>query len=160
MDIIVISMSHLRTRTRFRGTLRLPEPWTGRRLSAALACLAFLLQALVPSFAWAVAARHGAAGNQPELLIGAICSAHAFDGPDAAAEPARPGDPAIPEPLPAAAHCPLCLLPTGSDSAPLVPFFPALATPAAQGRPTVGTATDALPVLWRHSSSARAPPTA
>lgn len=157
MDIIVASMSHPRTQTRFRGTRRLPGSWTGRRLSAALACLAFLLQALVPSFAWAVAARHGAAGSPPDPLIGTICSAHAFDG-DAAADPARTDDPVTPEPLPAAAHCPLCLLPTGSDSAPLVPFFPALATPAAPDQPAVDTATEVPPTIWRRSPSARAPP--
>jgi len=159
MDIIFASMSHLRTRTRFGGTRRLPESRAGRRLPAALACLAFLLQALVPSFAWSVAARHGAAGSPPDLLVGTICSAHAFDG-DTVADPARTGDPAPPEPLPAAAHCPLCLLPTGSDSAPLAPFFPALATPAAPDQPAIDTATDVPPTIWRRSPSARAPPTA
>lgn len=80
--------------------------------SAWLACLAIVLNALVPAFAHAVAGLSG----QDDVVAAAVCS---FDGAGAAVptttDPFDRQSPHAPS-LPSAAHCPYCL--TGASIGP------------------------------------------
>ncbi len=80
-----------------------------RRITASIACLAFVLQALVPSLAHAAAS--AARGS---FYPGELCS---IDRDGARARIARAIDaeaPAPSHPSFAAAHCPFCALPPGA----------------------------------------------
>lgn len=82
-----------------------------RRIAASIACLAFVLQALVPALAHAAASVARA-----QLYPGELCSVdpHAARARLAKAIDAEAPVPA--QPAPAAAHCPFCALPFGADT--------------------------------------------
>lgn len=87
------------------------------RILASIACLAFVLQGLVPSFAHALASVYRA-----QHYPGELCSP---DPHGARARLARAIDaeaPAPVRPLPPAAHCPFCTLPGAADAPALTPF--------------------------------------
>ncbi|HEY0879225.1 MAG TPA: DUF2946 family protein [Zeimonas sp.] len=94
------------------------RPGPRRRIAASIACLAFVLQGIVPSLAHAMAS-----AARAQFYPGEICS---IDRDAARVRLAHAVDAEAPVPaqtLPDAVHCPFCALPFGTDAFPPTAFF-------------------------------------
>ncbi len=86
---------------------------TVRRFLASIACLAFVLQGLVPSLAHALSSTARA-----QLYPGELCSADPHAGYQRLAQKLDSETPAPARSLPDAVHCPFCALPFGAEALP------------------------------------------
>lgn len=82
-----------------------------RRIAASIACLAFVLQALVPTLAHALAN-----AARAQLHPGELCSVDPHAARTRLAKAIDALAPAPAQPLPSAAHCPFCALSFGADA--------------------------------------------
>jgi len=88
-----------------------------RRIVAAIACLAFVLQSLVPALAYAAAS-----AARAQYYPGALCSVDSHGARVRLAKAIDAEAPAPAQPAPSAAHCPFCALPAGADAPPPASF--------------------------------------
>ncbi|MCO5100698.1 MAG: hypothetical protein M9885_07330 [Burkholderiaceae bacterium] len=84
-----------------------------RRTVAAIACLAFVLQSVVPALAYAAAS-----AARAQYYPGALCSIDAHGARVRLAEAIDAETPAPAQPATVAAHCPFCALPAGAVAPP------------------------------------------
>jgi len=88
-----------------------------RRIVTAIACLAFVLQSLVPALAYAAAS-----SARAQYYPGALCSIDAHGARARLAKAIDAETPAPAQPAPSAAHCPFCALPAGAGAPPPASF--------------------------------------
>jgi len=125
-----------------------------RRIAASIACLAFVLQSLVP-----VLAQAAASAARAQFYPGQLCS---IDPHGARLRLAGAIDAEAPAPaptLPSAAHCPFCALPVGADApAPADFVWNAAAVDAEVEPPSVSVETLLAPSARGRPQAPRAPP--
>lgn len=124
------------------------------RVFASIACLAFVLQGLVPSLAHALASVSRAQHYPGELCSADPRGAHVRLSRALDAEAPTPA-----RPLPVAAHCPFCALPGAADAPALAPFVgDAPRVPAARSVPIVLSEAHPPRPAQQRPQAARAPP--
>lgn len=129
---------------------------TRRRILAAIACLAFVLQGLVPSLAHALAST-----TRANLYPGELCSADPHGARLRLADAIAAEAPASVPSLPDATHCPFCALPFGGETpASTPPVWDFSLREASHVLPSVSPGElPARPAQWRPHAP-RAPPMA
>jgi hypothetical protein len=90
---------------------------TRRRIAASFACLAFVLQGLVPALAHAMASTARA-----QLYPGELCSVDPRGARLRLLQAIDDQAPTPMQPAPSAAHCPFCALPLGATGPAPAPF--------------------------------------
>lgn len=127
---------------------------TRRRITASIACLAFVLQGFVPTLAHAIASAAHA-----QSYPGELCS---IDPQGARLRLAQVLDAEAPAPVqspPSAAHCPFCALPFAADAPAAIPSLWKIAQSRTTAALPIAPDDDALPrAVQRRPQAPRAPP--
>ncbi len=121
------------------------------RVLAAIACLAFVLQALVPSLAHA-----WTSVSRAQLIHGPLCSPDPQGARDRLARAIDQEAPA--RSLPPAAHCPFCTLPVDADAPALTRHAEYALHVAASDEAPIVTPPPPPPAAQARPQAARAPP--